>query len=339
VLAAKKTGAERATLIETPLPRLGESDVLVRVRACGICASDLPGWQARDVGTESPGKWNVNNPGLTGHEVAGDIVEVGHASLKTRIGERVWIDPIAGCGLCEACVAGRQTECPGVLVLCQGFAEYVAAPTGQCYPIPSGLDYATASLICDMVGAPFAAAMRADIRPDDSVSVWGLGPVGLGLVQAARIARAARIVAYDLIASRRRFGEAVGATIAINPTDPGSLDALHRVTGPKGPDVVLCSVGDDAAQEAYQTLRLEGRMVTLGGFPSVRGHRPRWVTGSWGCDEKYWPDIIDHVVAGRFALDGYVTHTLSLDAVEEAFRIRLHNPSESLKVVVTSPSL
>jgi (R,R)-butanediol dehydrogenase/meso-butanediol dehydrogenase/diacetyl reductase len=335
VLAAKKTGAEQATLIETALPPLGDADVLVRVRACGVCASDLPGWQAAVLGAETPGSWNVDNPGLTGHEVAGEIVDVGHASLGSRVGERVWIDPIAGCGSCDACVAGRQTLCPAVSVICQGFAEYVAAPSCQCHPLPDGLDYVTASLICDMVGAPYAAVQRAAVRPEESVGVWGLGPVGLGLVQAARIAGATRIVAYDVLASRRRFGERVGATAVLDPVRSDSLAALRRVTGKSGPDVVLCSVGGDAAQQAYETLRLEGRMVTLAGFPSVRGHRPKWVTGSWGCDQLYWPQIVEHVVEGRFALDGYVTHTLPLEAVEEAFRIRLHEPSKSLKVVVT----
>jgi threonine dehydrogenase-like Zn-dependent dehydrogenase len=327
MLAAKKTGAERATLIDTPRPQPGTGDVLVRVRACAICATDLPGWALDEVGEESPGKWNVNNPGLTGHEIAGEIVGAGDGSLDGRIGERVWIDPIAGCGGCEECAAGRQTLCPDVSVLCQGFAEYVAAPARQCRPIPDGLDYPTASLICDTVGAAFGAVKRAAVEEGASVGVWGLGPVGLGLVQVARIEGADRIVGCDPVPSRRRFAETVGATLTIDPTE---ADAIAS------PDVVLCAApGAEAAQQAYETLRLGGRMVTLAGFPPVRGHRPKWVSGSWGCDEVYWPEAVGDITAGRFALDGYVTHTLPLDRIEEAFRIRLHDPAGSLKVVVT----
>jgi threonine dehydrogenase-like Zn-dependent dehydrogenase len=328
VLAVKKTGAERAVLVETPLPRLAEGDLLVRVRACGVCASDLPGWKAAELGDETPGRWNASNPGLTGHEVAGDVVDAGHSGLRPRIGERVWIDPIVGCGGCAACSRGRQTLCARVAVLCQGFAEFVAAPARQCHAIPDGLDYATASLVCDTVGTPFAAARRAGVGREDAVGVWGLGPIGLGLVQAARLAGAARIVAYDPIESRRRVAERLGAAVTADPSGPAARDGLHAV-------VVLCSVGAEGAQQAYETLRLEGRMVTLAGFPSPRGHRPRWVTGSWGCDEVLWPEVVEHVANGRFELDGIVTHTLPLEAVEEAFRIRLHEPEASLKVVVT----
>jgi len=324
--AAKKTGAERAVVIETALPQLGRGDLLVRVHACAICATDLPGWASPELGDESPGRWNANNPGLTGHEVAGEIVEVGDGSLRARIGERVWVDPIAGCGRCDDCRAGRQTLCPDVSVICLGFAEYLAAPARQCRPIPDGLDYPTASLLCDTVGAAFGAVKRAAVREGESVAVWGLGPVGLGLVQAARIDRATAIVGYDPVPSRRRFAETVGATVTLDPNEAGAI--AH-------PDVVLCSApGPEAAQQAYDALRLEGRMVTVAGFPSVRGHRPKWVSGSWGCDERYWPEAIDHVIAGRFALDGYVTHTLPLEAIEEAFRIRLHDPAGSLKVVI-----
>jgi threonine dehydrogenase-like Zn-dependent dehydrogenase len=324
--AAKKTDAERAVVIETALPQLGRGDVLVRVHACAICATDLPGWASPDLGDESPGTWNANNPGLTGHEVAGEIVEVGDGSLSARIGERVWVDPIAGCGRCAECRAGRQTLCPDVSVICVGFAEYLAAPARQCRPIPDGLDYPTASLLCDTVGAAFGAVKRAGVREGESVAVWGLGPVGLGLVQAARIEGAAAIVGCDPVPSRRRFAETVGATVTVDPIAAG---AFAR------PDVVLCSApGPEAAQQAYDALRLGGRMVTLAGFPPVRGHRPKWVSGSWGCDEMYWPEAIDHVIAGRFRLDGYVTHTLPLDAIEEAFRIRLHDAAGSLKVVV-----
>jgi threonine dehydrogenase-like Zn-dependent dehydrogenase len=329
VLAAKKTAPERATLVETELPTLGDGDVLVRVRACGVCASDLPGWTAQTPAEETPGRWNPGNLGLTGHEVAGEIVDALDAALRARIGQGVWIDPIVGCGVCDRCSEGRQTLCADVSVLCQGFAEYVRAPARQCHPIPKALDHATASLICDMVGAPYAAVQRAGVGPGDTVSVWGLGPIGLGLVQAARIAGADRIVGYDLLESRRRLAERLGATVALEPAASSAAGAVR-------PDVVLCSVGSDGAQAAYETLRLDGRMVTLAGFPAARGHRPRWVTGSWGCDALYWPEIVEHVVDGRFALDGYVTHTFPLAELEEAFRVRLHEPETSLKVVVVA---
>src|SRR3974390_3509537 len=99
MLAAKKTGPEKAVLISVPVPRVGPGSVLVRVRACAICASDIPGWRAGVKGPGQPGEWDADNPGLTGHEVAGEVVE-GDAAL---VGSAVWIDPIAGCGSCDYC--------------------------------------------------------------------------------------------------------------------------------------------------------------------------------------------------------------------------------------------
>jgi L-iditol 2-dehydrogenase len=335
MLAAHKTGPERAVLIEVPLPQLGPDDVLVQVRACAICASDLPGWTSTDLGDGLPGQWDPNNPGLTGHEIAGDIVAVGQPALEGRVGERVWIDAIAGCGTCDECRVGRQTFCSNVAVICQGFAEYVAAPARQCHPIPSQFDYTIASLICDMVGTPMGAAKRAAIRSGESVAVWGLGPVGLGLVQAARIAGGSPIVGLDVVSNRRRLAEKLGATLTIDPLTPRAIDCLREATG-KGLDVALCAVGSlDAARQAFEALPLDGRMVTVAGFPPAGGQVAKWVTGSWGCFEKDWPEVLDHLTTGRFELKDYITHTFPLHEIEEAFTVRLHDLETSLKVVVT----
>jgi threonine dehydrogenase-like Zn-dependent dehydrogenase len=233
MLAVKKTGRESGVLVETVRPEPGHGEVLVKVRACAICASDLPGWQSADQGDETPGEWNKNNLGLTGHELAGDIVATGDKQLEARLGQRVWIDPIAGCGDCPECVTGRQTGCANVTVVSQGFAEYVIAPSRQCHPIPATMDYITASLIPDMVGTPFAAARRAAIQPHESVGVWGLGPVGLGLVQAARIAGSTRIVGCDILASRRRIAERLGASLTVDPTKPEAMDLVRQFGGAK----------------------------------------------------------------------------------------------------------
>jgi len=335
MLAVKKTGGEQAELIEVPVPQLDVEDVLIRVQACSICASDLPGWIEAELAGETPGKWNPNNPGLTGHEIAGDIAAVGSRTLDDRLGERVWIDAITGCGECDECAEGRQTFCPRVTEVCQGFAEYVAAPARQCRRIPSYFSYATASLIFDMAGTPLGAVKRANIRPGESVGVWGLGPVGAGMVQGARIAQASPIIGLDPLPARRARAESLGATLTIDPTSPDALEAVRNATGGKGPHVVLNSVAHDAgAHQAFEALRLDGRMVTVSGSPPAGRGKPKWVSGSWGCFERDWPEVLSYLESGRFELESYVTHTFSLDQIEEAFRVRLHDPDASFKVVV-----
>lgn len=337
--AVKKVAAESLTLVEVPTPVLGADDVLVRIRACAICASDLFGWATDVVGDGTPGRWDASNPGLTGHEMAGDIVAVGSRVPPERLQEPIWIDPVVGCGVCPACREGRQTACPGVRTLCQGFAEYIAAPHRQCRPIPEGFDHPHASLIADMVGTPIGAVKRAEILPGESVAVWGLGPVGLGMIQAARIAGASVIAGVDLVASRRRLAERLGATVSYAP-DPQTLGKLQQLTGGDGFDVVLCAVGhESAARQGFESLRLGGRMVTVAGFPPAGGDVAKWVTGSWACDRLYWDEAVEHLTAGRFRVDSYITHTFPLAEVDRAFKLRAHRPDESLKVVMTNDPL
>jgi threonine dehydrogenase-like Zn-dependent dehydrogenase len=334
--AVKKTGPESADVIEVDLPELKPGWVLVHVRACAICASDLPEWRAPVAGPGRLGEWDADNPGLTGHELAGDIVAVGVPADAARVGEAVWIDPIAGCGRCESCREGKQTLCESVTIVSQGFAEYVAAPSQQCRPIPKGFDYPTASLIPDMVGTPVSAVEVAGVKPGEVVAVWGLGPVGLGLVQASLIAGASKVIGLDPVASRRARAEAVGAqTIDVSRDD--SMALLRRDAGGRGPNVVLCTVGNpQVARLAFEAMRPEGRMVTVAGFPPAGGEVRKWVSGSWGCDERNWPEVLDLLSSRRFVLDGYITHTFPLHQIENAFAIRARDLEGSFKVVVVN---
>jgi threonine dehydrogenase-like Zn-dependent dehydrogenase len=336
MLAAKKTAAGRAALVRVALPGISPDGALVRVRACAICASDLPEWDAPVAGPGHPGEWDADNPGLTGHEVAGDIVAVGDRVDRSRVGEAVWIDPIAGCGRCDECRNGRQTYCEAVSIVCQGFAEYVRAPARQCRPIPEGWDYPTASMISDMAGTPISAAKRAGVAPGESVAVWGLGPVGLGLVQASLAAGASLVAGLDPVAERRARADALGAT-TFDPTASDCLGRLRELSGGKGPDVVLCSVrGDRGSKQAFDALRPDGRMVTVAGHPPAGGEERKWVSGSWGCDERDWPDVLEQLRSRRFVLDGYVTHVFPLHEIEPAFATRGGDLEGSFKVVITN---
>jgi threonine dehydrogenase-like Zn-dependent dehydrogenase len=322
-------------VIDVALPEVSPGNVLVQVRACAICASDLPEWSKAVAGPGKGGEWDADNPGLTGHETAGDIVRVGDGVDGGRLGEPVWIDAITGCGKCDACRDGRQTLCERVSIVSQGFAEYVVAPARQCRSIPPDLDYPIASLIFDMVGTPMSAVKLAGIQAGESVAVWGLGPVGLGLVQGSLIAGAALVIGLDPVASRRSRAEARGA-IALDSTAPERLSRLREMTEGRGPNVVLCSVANQiAAGQAFESLRFEGRMVTVAGFPPAGGEVRKWVSGSWGCYERDWPEILDHLTSRRFVLDDYITHTFALRQIEQAFDIRGRDLERSFKVVVT----
>ncbi len=115
-----------------------------------------------------------------------------------------------------------------------------------------------------------------------------------------------------------------------------SLSSLQDMTQ-GGPTVVLCSVANQmACRQAFEALRFEGRMVTVAGFPPAGGEVRKWVSGSWGCYERDWPEVLEHVSSRRFVLDDYITHTFPLSEIEQAFDVRARDLEGSFKVVVTN---
>jgi (R,R)-butanediol dehydrogenase / meso-butanediol dehydrogenase / diacetyl reductase len=333
--AVLKTGAEKADIVNVPRPTPAASEVLIRIHACAICASDLGGWTSPDIGDRERSGWNPSQPGMTGHEYAGVVEAVGPGVPSTRVGERVWVDPIVGCGDCPACAEKRYNLCAGAGVICGGYADYVTTPTDMALPIPDGVDMGVASMISDMMGTPMGASRRANIQPGETVAVWGLGPVGLGLAQGARIAGATTIIGVDLYPNRRELALELAATHVVDPAVDDPVAYVRELTGGRGADVVLHSVAAaSASKQALDALRLEGRMVTVAGFPPAGGQSPKSVIGNWACYHADFPQYIDHLVAGEFRLDPYVTHTFPMVDVEEAFHTRLHKPEESLKVIV-----
>ncbi len=333
--AVLKTGAEKADIVGVPRPTPGASEVLIRIHACAICASDLGGWASPDIGDRDRSGWNPSQPGMTGHEYSGVIEAVGEDVASSRVGEAVWVDPIVGCGACAACAEKRYNLCAGAGVICGGYADYVTTPADMALPVPAGVDMGVASMISDMMGTPMGASRRARIQPGETVAVWGLGPVGLGLAQGARIDGATTIVGVDLYPNRRELALDLGATHVVDPAAEDPVAFVRGLTEGRGADVVLHSVAAaSASKQALDALRLEGRMVTVAGFPPAGGQNPKSVIGNWACYHADFPEYIDHLVAGEFRLAPYVTHTFPMAEVEEAFHTRLHKPEQSLKVLV-----
>jgi threonine dehydrogenase-like Zn-dependent dehydrogenase len=149
------------------------------------------------------------------------------------------------------------------------------------------------------------------------------------MVQASLIAGASTVVGVDQVERRRDRAASVGALSA------DSAGALLELTAGERPHVVLCTVAADrAARDAFEALRPDGRMVTVAGQPPAGGEERKWVSGSWGCDERHWPEVIGHLESRRFVLDDYVTHRFPLAEIEQAFSLREHDLERSFKVVV-----
>ncbi len=148
------------------------------------------------------------------------------------------------------------------------------------------------------------------------------------------IAGASQVIAVDPVASRRERAHRFGA-IPIAPAE-GVVANVRALSGGRGPDVALCSIANQTGvNAAFASLRQDGRMVTVVGNPPAGGEERKWVSGHWGCDERLWPQVIEHLRQRRFLLDGYITHTFPLERIEEAFAISERDLEGSFKVIVT----
>lgn len=224
-------------------PAIGPEDVLVQVRACGICGSDVHGFDG-STGRRIP-------PLVMGHETAGVVAEVGANVTRTRPGEAVALDSLLSCGKCELCRTGKTNMCAGRRILgvsCnefrqQGaFAEYVVVPQQAIYSIPADMPFEHAALV-EPVSVALHAVARMRIDLGDSAAVVGSGMIGLLVIQALRIAGCDQVIAIDLDDDRLRLAKELGASASINLNQVDPVAAVLEQTGGRGVDVAMEVVG------------------------------------------------------------------------------------------------
>ena len=305
---------------EVPKPKPGPNEVLIRVMACAICASD-----AEIIRGGNP------NPG---HEIAGVVEEVGEGVKRVKAGDRVTIYWKLGCGECPYCRAGFDVHCERPRYLAwNGYGEYVVAHEEACLPLPEGVDFIEGSLLTDTLGTPYAAVMSARVS-GERVAVWGCGPLGLMCVQLCLELGARDVIAVDPISSRREMALKLGASLAVDPTAENPVEALRKFAPPLGPRVAICATrSDDAGRAAMNGVPPEGRVVYIAGQPGELD-RHRWAYRIHYFKRTDYESVAELASRRGVRLKELVSHTYPLERVREAFEMRFRNPHKSLKVVV-----
>jgi (R,R)-butanediol dehydrogenase/meso-butanediol dehydrogenase/diacetyl reductase len=239
------------------LEPLGPSDdeVLLQIAACGICGSDLHM-------TEDPITFGVGQGVVLGHEFAGNVISVGSAVTDFRIGDRVAVAPMRGCGVCESCRKGEPAWCPEMRLIGGGYAEFTTVAARQCRRLPDDLPTVEGAL-AEPVSVGLHAVDRSGVRPGDKVLILGAGPIGLLVAFWARRRGAGAVVVADLNRHQEARAAAVGATgFAISGPDLAA--DLQGMIGGK-PDIVFECVGKKGLIDfACRLVRVHGTVVGVG---------------------------------------------------------------------------
>ncbi len=258
-------------LRDVPQPEVGPQDVLIKVKACGICGSDVHGYDG-STGRRIP-------PLIMGHEAAGVVETVGASVQSFRPGDRVTFDSTIFCGECAFCARGEVNLCDSRQVLgvsCGdyrrngAFAEYVAVPAHIVYPLPDAFDYENAALI-EAVSIAVHAAKITEIKRGSSAVVIGAGMIGLLAVQAFRVFGCTEVVAVDLEESKLKVARELGADETFLATDPDLQGKLKASTGGQGFDIAVEAVGaQQPILTAIGSVRRGGTVTIIGNLaPSV----------------------------------------------------------------------
>lgn len=317
------TGPGQISVETVPDPTLtGPGDALVRVTSAAICGSDLHFYDG-----DLP-----FFPVAVGHEVIGEVVEVGSDVRRFRAGDRVLVASVAGCGDCVGCATGDPVTCvqgPKVFgsgELGGGQSELLAVPAAdfQLLRIPDGVDDEAALLLTDNLGTGWAGALRADIPAGGTVVVLGLGAVGQCAVRSALLQGAGQVLAYDPVPGRRDLAAKAGATAVDGPL----LDAVMAATGGRGADSVIDAVAHDATiDDAFSVVRAGGTVSLIGvhdmnPYPlgALMGvYRSITLRMTTAPVHRTWTDLVPLVQHGRIDTGGLFTHTFDLDDAAAAY--------------------
>ena len=335
---AKYYSRDDTRLEQMPVPEIGPGEMLVQVKVCGLCGSDLMEWYA-----------DSKAPTVLGHEPVGFVSRLGRGVQGFIPGDRVFVHHHVPCLVCHYCRRGNYSSCqtfkesriyPG------GFAEYIRVPAinvaRDVLHLPEGLGFDEATLI-----EPFACAIRgmqrAGLQRGDTVLIIGAGVSGLLFAQLSRLWGAGLIMTSDLVGYRLQTAKKLGADCTVNPVEEDLETKLREVNEGRGADLVIVTPGSVGVME--QGLRLVGKGGTVllyaplppGATLPVEVHDLLFseitLVSTYSCGPDETLTALEFIRRGRVQTEGLITHRFGLDEVGEAMRLAVQ-AGESLKIVV-----
>jgi len=322
-------------------PSIQSNEILVKVKACGVCGSDIHTYKTGAIS-------EFGHPMILGHEFSGEIVQVGDTVKGLKVGDKVLGSGYRNCGKCYWCQRGQTYRCANIAVPGHGmdgaFAEYVVVPNPalgkMLFKIPEALSWEEATTIEPMSVACFAVE-QANIRPNETVIVLGAGMIGLGVAQIAKAKGAATVIVSEPSAKRLAIAKKLGADVAINPRETDAVDAVREATSREMASVVFeCSGTPVAFRQALRMTQAFGRVMQVGVFEQNLELEPALISLMTfrnltlrGCGGRKWDTALELVLGGQVKTRDLITHEFSLNNAKEAFETQL-NSAEAIKVLI-----
>ncbi len=340
--AAVFQGPGKMDLQEVEKPLCKDGEVLIKVEACAVCGTDIRIYRH--------GQKNVTPPHIIGHEIAGRVEEVGRGVSEIKIGEPVIVVTSVGCGHCKFCRKGWHNLCStGVAIgyyYQGGFAQFMTVPEpavrqGNIIPFPDKLSFASASIVeplsCCINGQEYLG-----INPDDTVVVFGCGPIGCMHVEAARARNPSKIIMVDVDEKRLKMAERFSPDIIVNSSEKDVVQEIISITN-GGADVLIVACGVNKVQEqAIQASNKKGRISFFAGLPkdkptitldsNIIHYKEISVFGAFASHERQYREALELIVNNKVDTDKIITHRFPLEKIVEA--IEVAGSGEGLKVVI-----
>lgn len=336
---------------DVPAPAApGPGEVIIKVGACGICGTDLEEYRAGPlfIPVAEPNPLTGRQaPLILGHEFAGEVVEVGKGVTQFRVGDRLAPDVLLFCGECYWCQRHQVTLCDKLAALGLmgdgGLAEYCRLPVNMAIPIPNGLPDDHAAM-AEPLSVAVRAVRRGRMMAGETVAVFGGGTIGLFCLQVARAAGAGEVFVVEPLPNRRALAKQLGASEVIDPTQVEPVEALRRLTGGVGPDLVLEASGAAVVTPvAIHAARKAGRIVLVGlpvsptsfnFFDVVATEKEIIGSLSHVYDEDY-ATAVRWLGDGRILAEPLISARIPLDRLIPDGLDRLEQrPAETLKIIV-----
>lgn len=318
-------GNRELEIRELPEPTPGAGEVVIAIKASGVCGSDLHQYRAL--------REDRANLRVAGHEPCGVISEIGPGVTDVRVGDRVMMHHYTGCGRCSMCRVGYTQMC-SVHHEVYGFTkdggheDFMLAPASTCVALPEGLSFADGAACACGTGTAFHAVKRLGISGVDTVAIIGQGPVGLSATMFAA-AMGARVIAVDVIAERLELAKKLGADATIDASRDDTVEAVRELTGGEGADATMDATGiPHVRNDTMDSVRNWGRVCLVGeggqtSFDVSRQiiHKQLTVYGSWTFSLGGLAEVAEFVARRDVPMNELITHRFPLDRAAEAYRL------------------